>query len=210
MSKKKTLKQLIKDLEAEELREIILEAAGLDKKIEKYLRMFIAGSDKTTADDLLAEAYTKINSFFFNRRGFPKVVKVAEVKSVLNEFANLLQHYPGHTLQLKLKYIENCLEMLGFGEDDRVSNSALSVLREISYLLCDNPDLYLEFSKRFDGIVTLADGAGWVSETICEEVWDIEEKFGNNDDGENENNDGEEDNKESIKVIRDIPIFRIK
>src|SRR5699024_10007307 len=64
---------LIKDLEPDELREVILELCKLTPKNKQFLQLYLQSSDSADIGSIINEAKKKIHGHFYGRSKFPKV-----------------------------------------------------------------------------------------------------------------------------------------
>lgn len=71
VKKKFGVKSLIKDLERDELIEILVELSRISKKNEQFIRLFIQGSDTRHKEKIVREAKVKLKSIFFGQGTTP-------------------------------------------------------------------------------------------------------------------------------------------
>jgi hypothetical protein len=172
---KKSIKQLIKDLEPDELREIITELARVNKKNQNFIRYFIHGINNSGVEELYKDAEQKIFNVFFKRNHIPRSSPaIGTAREVINEFSNYFKDSPEQVISLSLFYSECCLEHLSCGEDYRVLNSMLSVFEGAGVYLCKYPRYIRDFSNRLKLIYLNSDVCGFVPEMLDELYMDLE------------------------------------
>lgn len=93
MSQSYSIKSLIKDLEPDELREVIIELGKLSKKNKQFIHLYLQSSRDVNIDAIVKEAEKKIHSHFYGRSTFPKV-DLANARKTVNEYSKVLKEYP--------------------------------------------------------------------------------------------------------------------
>jgi hypothetical protein len=178
-SHKKSIKQLIKDLEPDELKEIIIELVRINKKNESFLRYFIQGSDQSGIKELRKEAEQKIFKAFYLRSGFPRFPpELNSARSVVNEFSDYFRNSPVEDITLSLYFTECCLGHLSYGENERIVTSLFTILRGACSLLRKHPHYINDFSGRLKSVYDNSDVDPYVQELFYEELIDLEEISG--------------------------------
>jgi hypothetical protein len=168
---KKSTKQLIKDLEPDELKEIIIKLVRINKNNESFLRYLILGKNQSGIKELQKEAEQKIYKAFYLRSGFPRFPpELDSARSVINEFSGYFRDSLAEIIALTLYYTECCLEHLNYGEDGRTEYSLLEVFRGACSLLVQFPNYINEFSQRLISIYDDSDVIGYLQECVDEEL----------------------------------------
>ena len=81
MAQEKSIKTLLKDLEPDELREIIVELCKLSPKNRQFLELFVQGSDQTDLHAILEEAKKNCMAAFMGALSSPNSTCGAHGKS---------------------------------------------------------------------------------------------------------------------------------
>lgn len=161
---KRTLHSLLKDLERDELIEIITELCKFDKKNKKFLEVFISGSDSLDYNALLEQAKKKIYNKFYSFKGNPRMnFDLRGAKSVLTEYAKIFKGMPAFIIDLRLYYVEMGTRILREYGDmyDSFYNSMLSVFEAVYKDLSSNSELIERFAKRLAQLTKLTKWMGY-------------------------------------------------
>lgn len=190
MKKKSGIKQLINDLERNELIEVILELSKISKKNEQFINLFIQGSNKGFREKIVREAKTKMKSIFFGRNGYPyERINLKEARSIISQHSKILKGYPDSILELKLYFVELGVEVIKDWGDmyESFYNSMESMLGNFCKDLFNNGKYYDDFSKRIHELIPNTKSVGWgFHDFVIDTIYDLESQLGI-DDAENEN-----------------------
>ncbi len=179
MKKSTSIRTLIKDLEPDELREVILELSKLSKKNKQFLEVFLQSSEAADVESIVSEAKQKIYNFFFGRSAFPKI-DLANARKTVNEYSKLLKDYPGHIADLKLYYVEVGTELTNeFGDiDERFYSSLESMFKGFCKHIEKHPVYYNQFKSRIEKLESACYGTGWgYFEVISDLAFELDEKM---------------------------------
>lgn len=73
MAQEKSIKALLKDLEPDELREVIVELCKLSPKNKQFLELYLQGSSEADLNSILEDAKKKLHAHFYGRSQLPKL-----------------------------------------------------------------------------------------------------------------------------------------
>ncbi|MGM0460599.1 MAG: hypothetical protein ACQERO_14735 [Bacteroidota bacterium] len=129
MPKSPSVKSLIKDLAADDLREVIAELCKLNPKNRQFLELHILSSNEANVESITQEAKKKIYSHLYGNSMFANI-DLAGARKHLREYSKLLKDYPGQIADLQLYYVETGTEITNeYGDiDERFYNSMESML----------------------------------------------------------------------------------
>lgn len=104
---KPSLKTLLKDLEAEDLREVVAELCKLSPQNKTFVELFLRGSDGVDTDALAAATAAKVRACFFTGADRPKKrPDLAEARRLVTEHERLTADYPAVASEAALAYAE--------------------------------------------------------------------------------------------------------
>lgn len=147
---KRTLHSLLKDLERDELIEIITELCKFDKKNKKFLEVFISGSDSLDYNALLEQAKKKIYNKFYSFKGNPRMnFDLRGAKSVLTEYAKIFKGMPAYIIDLRLYYVEIGTGILQKYGD--MYDAFYSSMHSVFDVVCTDLSTHSELIERFAG-----------------------------------------------------------
>jgi hypothetical protein len=117
-NKNPSVKSLLKDLEKEELTEVILELCKLSTKNKQFLQLFIQGSNQSNLPEILTEAKKKLKSIFFHKSGYPEDrIDLRKARSIISEYSKVFKEYPEAVIELKVYFVELGVDVIdGFGD----------------------------------------------------------------------------------------------
>jgi hypothetical protein len=164
MARSPSVKSLIKDLEAGELREVIVELSKLNPKNKQFLRLYLQSSDAVNVEAVTEEAKEKIYTRFYgNSRSLYPKIDLANARKTVNDYSKVLKEYPGQIAELKLYYVEVGTELTNeFGD---ISDGFYSSLESMFGSFCDyiekNPIYFKQFRDRIHELRSVSKGIGW-------------------------------------------------
>jgi hypothetical protein len=159
-----SLKTLLKDLEPNELREVITELCKLSPKNRQFVELFLQGSDAANIESIVNEARKKIRLCFFNRNGeFQETTELGKARRIISEYAKLLKDYPKAVTGLKLYYVEAGTELTNIYGDmyESFYNSLSSMFKSFCKDVMKHPSWYDDFAGGIHIIRRMAEPTGW-------------------------------------------------
>lgn len=129
MPKSPSVKSLIKDLAADDLREVIAELCKLNPKNRQFLELHILSSNEANVESITQEAKKKIYSHLYGNSMIPNI-DLAGARKQVREYSKVLKDYPGQIADLQLYYVETGTEITNeYGDiGERFYNSMESML----------------------------------------------------------------------------------
>lgn len=165
MKKKKSgTKSLIKNLEKDELIEIILELSKISKKNEQFIKLFIQGSNTEHRDKIVKEAKAKLKSVFFGKGGAPfEHINLRSAREIISQHSKILKDFPEAIIELKLYYVELGVEIMKDWGDmyDSFYDSMALMLASLCEDLFIHPKYYNNFSKQLNDLIKNTKDVGW-------------------------------------------------
>lgn len=193
VKKKFGVKSLIKDLERDELIEILVELSRISKKNEQFIRLFIQGSNTEHRDEIVREAKVKLKSIFFGQGGTPyEHVNLKAAREIISQHSKILKDFPESIIELKLYYVELGIEIIKDWGDmyESFYDSMALMLKSLCEDLFKHHKYYNDFSKRLNDLIINTKDVGWgVQYYFAETINDLEERLEIDEpvDDENEN-----------------------
>jgi hypothetical protein len=175
MSRSPSVNTLIKDLEANELREVIRELSKLTKKNEQFIKLFLQSSSAVDTETVVSEAKKKVYNFLYGRSMFPKL-DLGNARKTVNEYSKLLREYPSSVADLKLYYVELGTEITNeFGDmDERFYSSLESMFSGFCKLITKYPMYFNQFETRINELQSACQYIGWgYGDRIDELAWEL-------------------------------------
>jgi len=162
MPRSPSIKKLIKDLEPDELREVIFELSKLSPKNKQFLRLYIQSSDDVDLESIVNEAKKKIYGYFYGRSMFPKL-DLSSARKTVNEYSKILKEYPGQVADLKLYYVEVGTELTNdFGDmDEKFYSSLESMFGGFCKQIKEHPIYFERFKDRINELLSDCENIGW-------------------------------------------------
>jgi hypothetical protein len=174
MPRSPSVRSLIKHLEPDELREVIVELSMLSPKNKQFLKLYLQSSDAVDVESVVDEAKKKIHGHFYGRGIFPNV-NLSAARKTVNEYSKILKDYPGPVADLKLYYVEVGTALTNeFGDmDDRFYSSLVSMFKAFCKQVKAHPACYKQLQGRIDALMSDCQDIGWgysyvITEFICE------------------------------------------
>ena len=162
MAQEKSIKTLLKDLEPDELREIIVELCKLSPKNKQFLELYVQGSDETDLNAVLEEAKKTLHGCFYGRSQFPKL-DLRGARKVVTDYTKLLKDYPHLVTELKLYYVEvgtSITEQYGDMYEGFYS-SLVSMFASFCKDVTKQTDGYHHYEKRIRALQSVTSQMGW-------------------------------------------------
>jgi hypothetical protein len=180
MAKKPNIKSLIKDLEKDELIEVIIELSKVSKQNDQFIRMFIQGSNTENIDSSIADAKKKIEAVFYTDGILQEQVNLSLARSFISEYSKLLKDFPYAIIDLKLYYVEMGISIIN--KFDEVSssfyNSIASMFRDVCNSIFKNSTYYSKFSERLDEINETTRNIGYgFHDFIVEQIYGLKSRL---------------------------------
>lgn len=162
MAQEKSLKALLKDLEPDELREVIVELCKLSPKNKQFLELYLQGSEATDLTALVEEAKMGIHGCFYGRSQFPKL-DLRGARKVVTEYTKLLKDYPARIAELKLYYVEVGTSVTEEYGDmyEGFYNSLVSMFSSFCKDVAKDADSYHHFEQRLRRLQAVTSQMGW-------------------------------------------------
>jgi len=182
---KKTIKAILKELEKDELIEIIIEITKINQKNKEFLEIFLNDSDEINFEKFITDAKKKIFRFIFGTSVYANnQLKLREAKKEISDCSKVLKNYPSHIADLKLYYVETCNAFTKeFGDiSEQFYNSVISTFEDFCNILVKHPLLYEIFRERILNLVRKSRDIGWgYSDSIEELVYYLMKNIGSDD-----------------------------
>jgi len=104
---KPSLKTLLADLEADDLREVVVELCRLNAQNRTFVELFLGGSDAVDTQAVLDTFTTRLRTCFLARTGSPKNrPNLAEARRLVTEHERLAADFPALAAEASLVYVE--------------------------------------------------------------------------------------------------------
>ncbi len=166
-----------------------MEFSKLSKNNERFLKLFIEGSESGHREKIVKEAKEKLKSVFFGKGGAPyEHISLKSAREIITQHSKILKDFPEAVIELKLYYVELGVEIMAEWGDmyDAFYDSMALMLKNLCEDLFNNHKYYPDFSKRLNDLIINTEGVGWgvqyyFSETIC----DLNERLGMDESEEN-------------------------
>lgn len=159
---KAALKKHLKQLNHDQLSELLLECFSVHKDVEKFLSVKLLGSD--AAIELFPEYRKKVENEFFPERGNPKL-RLKEAKKAISDFEKLTGDRL-LALELRFVYVENGIQFtrnygdIGGSFDNSIVSVFGDIVREINEI--GSEELFKEeYEERIKQILSRATGTSW-------------------------------------------------
>jgi len=162
MAQEKSIKALLKDLEPDELREVVVELCKLSPKNKQFLELYLQGSEATELPSLVEEAKQKLHAFFYGRSQLPKL-DLQGARKVVTEYTKLLKDYPHLIAEVKLYYVEvgtSVTEQYG-DMYEGFYNSLVSMFTSFCKDVTQHTEWYGQFEKRISALQSVTAQMGW-------------------------------------------------
>lgn len=106
-SRPAALTALLRDLEADDLREVIAELCKLNPQNRTFVELFLLGSDAVDTGAVLDAFSARLRTCFFSRTQHPRSrPELAEARRLLREHERLAADHPGLAAEGALVYVE--------------------------------------------------------------------------------------------------------
>jgi predicted CopG family antitoxin len=177
MQRSPSIRKLIKDLEPDELREVILELSKLTTKNKQFLQLYLQSSDAVDVESIVKEAKKKIHGHFYGRSMFP-IVDLSNARKAVNEYSKVLKEYPCQVADLKLYYIEVGTELTNdFGDMNEGFYSSLeSMFEGFCKQIKKYPVYFNQFEDRIHELQSACQNIGWgYGDVIDDLVFELED-----------------------------------
>ena len=162
MAQEKSIKALLKDLEPDELREVIVELCKFSPQNKQFLDLYLQGSSEADLSTILKEAKKKIRACFYGRSQFPKL-DLRGARKVVTEYAKLLTDYPHLVAELKLYYVEvgtSVTEQYG-DMYEGFYNSLVSMFASFCKDIAKQTGGDRQFEQRIKALQSITSHMGW-------------------------------------------------
>lgn len=162
MSKSPSLKSLLKDLNLDELRNVIAELCKINPKNRTFLELYILSSNEANLEAVTKESKKKIYSHLYGDSMFAKI-DLAGARKQVREYSKLLKDYPCQIADMQLYYVETGTEITNeYGDiDERFYNSMESMLGSFCKQIQKHPVCYSRFRDRLINLEAACNGIGW-------------------------------------------------
>lgn len=177
MQRSPSIKSLIKDLEPDELREVILELSELTPKNKQFLRLYLQSSDSADIEAIVNEAKKKIHNYFYGRSKFLKT-DLSNARKAVREYSKVLKEYPSQVAELKLYYVETGTDLTNdFGDMNEGFYSSLeSMFDSFCKQIKKNPNYFNQFEYRINELQSACNNIGWgYGDVIGDLAFELEE-----------------------------------
>lgn len=177
MPRSPSIKSLIKDLESNELREVIVELCKLNPKNKQFLQLYLQRSDSVDIESIVNEAKEKIHRYFYGQSMLPKV-DLSSARKTVNDYSKVLKEYPGQVAELKLNYIETGTDLTNdFGDMYEAFYSSLeSMFESFCKHIIKHPTYFNQFQDRIKNLQSACKNIGWGYHDVIDDlVFELEE-----------------------------------
>ena len=158
---KSVLNKHLKQLNNDQLINLVKACYGASKDMEKFLAVRLLGDE--AVESLFQEYRKKIEKEFFPVRGVGKL-RLQEAEHAISEFERLTGSAK-YSLELKLIFVENGVDFtLCYGDiDERFYYSMASMYADIIDQVNEDEtaELFDEFEERLEAVVLKTEGIGW-------------------------------------------------
>lgn len=104
---KPTLKTLLAELEADDLREVVIELCKLSPQNKTFVELFLRGSDDVDTAALVRDITARVRACFFTGPTRPKPKPdLAQARKVVTEHERLAADYPRVAAEASIAYVE--------------------------------------------------------------------------------------------------------
>ncbi|MGH7965830.1 MAG: DUF6155 family protein [Candidatus Binatia bacterium] len=162
MTQEKSLKVLLKELEPDELREVIVELCKLSPKNKQFLELYLQGSEATDLAAIVEEAKRELHGCFYGRSQFPKL-DLRGARKVVTEHTKLLKDYPDWIAEMKLYYVEVGTSVTEEYGDmyEGFYNSLVSMFSSFCKDVAKAANSYEHFAQRIRRLQSVTSQMGW-------------------------------------------------
>lgn len=185
MARRKSVKSLIKELELNDLQEVIVELCKLSKQNRQFLELYLVGSESANPELIVEEAKKKIYTQLYGR-SLPKL-DLRAARKVVNDYVKVLKEYPRSGAELKLYYVEVGTAITDeFGDMyEGFYNSMESMFDSFCKDLKRNPSWYEHFIGRMEKLRKTTSYMGWgYADGIDAMIEEVEEELSRKGTGE--------------------------
>lgn len=178
-----SIHSLIKDLDSDELREVIVELCKLSPKNKQFLHLFLQSTETVNLGEIVEGVKKKIHTHFYGRSRFPKI-DLAQARKVVDEYSKVLREYPAEVAELKLYFVETGTELTNrYGDiDDRFYTSLGSMFEKFCTDIKKHPNYYDRFAQRIADLQFACKNIGWgYGDYISDLSTELENTFGDTD-----------------------------
>ena len=179
MPKSTTVKSLIKDLDRDDLCDVIVEFCKLNPKNRQFLELHILSSNEANVEAITKEAKKKIYSHLYGNSMFPKI-DLAGARKQVREYSKLLKDYPGQIADLQLYYVETGTDITNeYGDiDERFYNSMESMLGSFCKQIQKHPVYYSKFRDRLINLEAACENIGWgYHDSVSDMIYELMESI---------------------------------
>lgn len=162
--KRWNLKSILKNLDNNELMEIIIELSKINVKNKEFLEIFLKSSDEIDFNTIINDAKKKIYVHIYGRSIYSNnCLKLKEAKKVISDNSKILKNYPLYIADLKLYYVETCNDFTkDFGDiSEQFYDSVISTFDDFCSMILQNPILYGNFKARLEKLYKNSRNIGW-------------------------------------------------
>lgn len=179
MPKSPSLKSLLKDLDRNDLQNVIAELCKLNTKNRQFLELHILSSNEANVESIAKEGKKKIYSHLYGNSMFPKI-DLAGARKQVREYSKLLKDYPGQIADLQLYYVETGTDITNeYGDiDERFYSSMESMLSSFCKQVQKHPTVYNTFRDRLINLDAACGGIGWgYGDAVGDMLYELEESI---------------------------------
>lgn len=159
MARRPSVRSLLKDLEIEELREVVVEFCKLSPKNRQFLELYLQGS--ASPEPVVEDAKKAIYGALYGR-GLPKL-DLRTARKAVTEYSKVLKEYPRHAAELMLYYTELGTEITDEYGDlyEGFYHSMVAMFERFCSAVKRHPSWYPDFSRRIDRLEQTTRYMGW-------------------------------------------------
>lgn len=182
MKRSPSIRKLIKNLEPDELREVILELGKLSPRNKQFLKLYLQSSEAADVESVVNEAKKKIDGFFHGRGMLPKL-DLSNARKTVNEYSKVLKVYPGKIADLKLYYVEVGTELTNeYGDmHGGFYSSLVSMFESFCKQINKHPVYFNQFKERIFELRSACKSIGYgYGDVIGDLVFDLENERSEN------------------------------
>ncbi len=177
-----TLRSQLKELEKNELIEIIGELIKFSPKNKQFIEIFLSGSEDIDLERIVREAKEKIHIYIYGKTPTSgNYLKLREAKKVISEHSKILKAYPLQIADLKLYYVEICNVFTAeFGDiNEQFYDSVVNSFLNFCNFVIKHEELYTEFRDRIEQLSDDFQGIGWgYTDAMSDLYYNLRSHFG--------------------------------
>lgn len=161
-SRAESVRSLIRELEPDELREVIVELCRQSTKNRRFLELYVRSSGRADPEPVAAEAKEEIWRGFYGHGRLPKL-DLRAARRAVTEYGKVLREFPRLVAGLKLYYVKTGLELTKeFGDmTEGFYRSLVSMYGNFARYLRRHPELHYSCEGEIRRVQSLTGNLEW-------------------------------------------------